>query len=99
MVQLPEVMDEEREAYKEGYRNICEIGKERVHRPALAPSDGADDPGGVAADAGKRQKRREIPRHLAAVLADDDLHRLFRSRECRKIRGALWNSRIFFRNK
>lgn len=32
MVQLPEVCDEESEAYKAGYKNICEIGKERIRR-------------------------------------------------------------------
>ena len=32
MVQLPEPCDEKSEAYKAGYKNICEIGKERVRR-------------------------------------------------------------------
>lgn len=32
MVQLPEPCDEKSEAYKAGYRNICEIGKERIRR-------------------------------------------------------------------
>lgn len=32
MVQLPEVTDENSEAYKAGYKNICEIGKERIRR-------------------------------------------------------------------
>ena len=32
MVQLPEACDEKSEAYKAGYRNICEIGKERIRR-------------------------------------------------------------------
>ncbi len=32
MVQLPERTDEKSEAYKAGYRNICEIGKERIRR-------------------------------------------------------------------
>lgn len=30
MVQLPEPTDEKSEAYKVGYKNICEIGKERI---------------------------------------------------------------------
>lgn len=34
MVQLPEVIDEKSEAYKAGYKNICEIGKERIRRAA-----------------------------------------------------------------
>ena len=32
MVQLPEKIDETSEAYKAGYENICEIGKERIRR-------------------------------------------------------------------
>ena len=34
MVQLPEKTDEKSEAYKAGYKNICEIGKERIRRSA-----------------------------------------------------------------
>ena len=32
MVQLPEPTDEKSEAYKAGYMNICEIGKDRIRR-------------------------------------------------------------------
>ena len=32
MVQLPEKCDEKSEAYKAGYKTICEIGKERIRR-------------------------------------------------------------------
>lgn len=32
MVQLPEPTNEKSEAYKSGYKNICEIGKERIRR-------------------------------------------------------------------
>lgn len=32
MVQLPEKCDETSEAYKAGFKNICEIGKERIRR-------------------------------------------------------------------
>ena len=32
MVQLPEATDENSEAYKAGYKTICEIGKERIRR-------------------------------------------------------------------
>ena len=32
LVQLPEVCDQKSEAYKAGYQNICEIGKERIRR-------------------------------------------------------------------
>ncbi|MCD8793413.1 site-specific DNA-methyltransferase [Staphylococcus gallinarum] len=32
MVQLPEMLDEKSEAYKDGYRTICDIGEERIRR-------------------------------------------------------------------
>ncbi|MFM9532547.1 site-specific DNA-methyltransferase [Lysinibacillus sp. IITD104] len=32
MVQLPEALDENSEAYKEGYRTICNIGEERIRQ-------------------------------------------------------------------
>ncbi|SMP18018.1 site-specific DNA-methyltransferase [Chryseobacterium profundimaris] len=32
MVQIPELTNENSEAYSEGYKNICEIGKERIRR-------------------------------------------------------------------
>ncbi len=32
LIQLPEATDEKSEAYKAGYKNICEIGKERIRR-------------------------------------------------------------------
>jgi adenine-specific DNA-methyltransferase len=40
MVQLPEETDEKSEAFKAGYRNICEIGKERIRRAAKEDSRG-----------------------------------------------------------
>ena len=36
MVQLPEPCSEKSEAYKVGYKNICEIGKERIRRAGEA---------------------------------------------------------------
>lgn len=35
MVQLPEETDEKSEAFKAGYKNICEIGKERIRRAGV----------------------------------------------------------------
>ena len=32
LIQIPEELDEKSEAYKLGYKNICEIGKERIRR-------------------------------------------------------------------
>ncbi|WP_455652114.1 site-specific DNA-methyltransferase [Phascolarctobacterium sp.] len=44
MVQLPEKTDEKSEAYKAGYKNICEIGKERIRRAGakIKEETGAD---------------------------------------------------------
>lgn len=44
MVQLPEVTDKDSDVYKAGYKNICEIGKERIRRTAKKIKDetGAD---------------------------------------------------------
>ena len=44
MVQLPEETDEKGEAYKAGYKNICEIGKERIRRAGakIKTETGAD---------------------------------------------------------
>ena len=41
-VQIPEMTNEKSEAYKAGYKNICEIGKERIRRAGakLTESDG-----------------------------------------------------------
>lgn len=39
LVQLPEKTDEKSEAYKAGYKNICEIGKERIRRAAKKIKD------------------------------------------------------------
>jgi len=41
MVQLPEETDEKSEAYKAGYKNICEIGKERIRRAGQKIKDEA----------------------------------------------------------
>ena len=43
MVQLPEKTDEKSEAYKAGYKNICEIGKERIRRAGKKIKDEASE--------------------------------------------------------
>jgi adenine-specific DNA-methyltransferase len=43
MVQLPENTDEKSEAYKAGYKNICEIGKERIRRAGKKVKEEAGD--------------------------------------------------------
>ena len=42
MVQLPEVTDEKSEAAKAGYKNICEIGKERIRRSGAKLTESDD---------------------------------------------------------
>lgn len=55
MVQLPELTDEKSEAYKAGYLNICEIGKERIHRAGKKiKEDNKDKPGIDRLDTGFR---------------------------------------------
>lgn len=67
MVQLPEETDEKSEAYKAGYKNICEIGKERIRRASAkikeeiaiaAPLEKAQNETGVAATfIGEKEKQ------------------------------------------
>ena len=45
-VQLPEVCGEKSEAYKSGYTNICEIGKERIRRAGKKLKEASNGAGG-----------------------------------------------------
>ena len=55
MVQLPELTDEKSEAYKAGYKNICEIGKERICRASKKiKEENADKEGIEKLDTGFR---------------------------------------------
>ena len=59
MVQLPEETDEKSEAYKAGYKNICEIGKERIRRAGkkiLEEQVAAESEGGLFAQTESRPK-------------------------------------------
>ena len=47
MVQLPEKTDPKSEAYKAGYKNICEIGKERIRRAGRKIKDENKDKEGI----------------------------------------------------
>ncbi|SEW39737.1 site-specific DNA-methyltransferase [Chitinophaga arvensicola] len=55
LVQLPQATDEKSEAYQAGYKNICEIGKERIRRAAKAIREET----GVITDDGFRVYRLE----------------------------------------
>ncbi|MDR0964062.1 MAG: site-specific DNA-methyltransferase [Clostridium sp.] len=43
MVQLPELTDEKSEAYKAGYKSICEIGEERIRRAGAKIKEAQSD--------------------------------------------------------
>jgi adenine-specific DNA-methyltransferase len=43
MVQIPQLTDDDGEAYKVGYKNICEIGKERIRRVGKKIKEGILD--------------------------------------------------------
>ena len=47
MVQLPEKTDPKSEAYKAGYKNICEIGKERIRRAGKKIKEENKDKDGI----------------------------------------------------
>jgi len=54
MVQLPEKCDEASEAYKAGYKNICEIGKERIRRAGEKIRNEKAEAGNSSLDVGFR---------------------------------------------
>jgi adenine-specific DNA-methyltransferase len=59
MVQLPEETDVKSEAYKAGYKNICEIGKERIRRAGkrvLEELNNAELEGGLFAPTESKSK-------------------------------------------
>lgn len=54
MVQLPEPCDKKSEAFQAGYKNICEIGKERIRRAGRRIIEEMEkDKGNVAIKNGK----------------------------------------------
>lgn len=63
MVQLPEETDEKSEAFKAGYKNICEIGKERIRRAGKQEYLSVCGTAGSALrwDADKREKDKNYP--------------------------------------
>ena len=85
MVQLPEMCDEKSEAYKAGYKNICEIGKERIRRVGkkLTETDGQIKLGEEAKqplDVGFKVYKLDtsnLKTWDAAPIADDDLLTLY----------------------
>lgn len=77
MVQFPEETDEKSEAYKAGYKNICEIGKERIRRAAKKihednPSAKFDDGFRVFEVADTNIRWNTISDKEIKLLTDDD---------------------------
>jgi adenine-specific DNA-methyltransferase len=63
MVQIPEETDLKSEAYKAGYMNICEIGKERIRRAGkkiLADMSSCSDEGGLFAVAEEEKPKIDV---------------------------------------
>ena len=59
MVQLPETVDPKSEAYKCGYKNICEIGKERIRRAGrMIINTAADDYTGGLFEVSEKQDNK-----------------------------------------
>ena len=67
MVQLPEKCDETSEAYKAGYKNICEIGKERIRRAGERIKEGFLDHGYSS-----KELREDGTRYQIAIRREDD---------------------------
>ena len=67
MVQLPEKCDETSEAYKAGYKNICEIGKERIRRAGERIKEGLLDHG-----CSFKKLREDGTRYQIAIRREDD---------------------------
>ena len=55
MVQLPEETAEDSEAYKAGYKNICEIGKERIRRAGKKIKDELQAKGNLFSPSGEAE--------------------------------------------
>ena len=55
MVQLPEACDEKSEAYKAGYKTICDIGKERIRRAGVKIQQDLKENGGEIRHLAKNQ--------------------------------------------
>ena len=56
LVQIPETIEERSEAYKTGYKNICEIGKERIRRAGDRILSEMDKDGQISHDINQKAK-------------------------------------------
>lgn len=85
LVQLPEETDENSEAYKAGYKNICEIGEERIRRAGKKIKEELQGAALVAVRNGKSsqgdlfdQGHQQADGHEGRTLQADDLDTGFR---------------------
>ena len=84
MVQLPEVCDEKSEAFKAGYKNICEIGKERIRRAGkkvwldLGGSAALDLAMAVTFDSLEEEMNERVERKLDTAASLDRGFRVFK---------------------
>ena len=85
LVQLPEETDEKSEAYKAGYKNICEIGEERIRRAGKKIKEELQGAALVAVRNGKSsqgdlfdQGNQQTDGHKGRTLQVDDLDTGFR---------------------
>jgi len=74
MVQLPEFTNEKSEAYKTGYKNICEIGKERIRRAGKKVKEEAGLKG-QDLDIGFRVLKIDSSNMQDVYYSPDDLHK------------------------
>lgn len=72
MVQLPEETDENSEAYKAGYKNICEIGKDRIRRAAKKIAEENPE---AKFDGGFRVLKCDSSNMQDVYYSPDDLHK------------------------
>lgn len=73
MVQLPELIDEDSEAYKAGYKTICDIGKERIRRAAkkIKEETGADIDYGFRVYRVDDSCLKEVDNHPSEIRQED----------------------------
>jgi len=81
MVQLPEPCDEQSEAFKAGYKNICEIGKERIRRAGEK----------IKAELGEKQNGQTSLIDDSAAVNPDDLDIGFKVLELNSSNLKKWN--------
>lgn len=72
MVQLPEPTDEKSEAYKAGYKNICEIGKERIRRAGKKIKDALNSDGYIIRKRAEYEKENGTAKGFSGAVWGED---------------------------